>query len=306
MNTLMSKARSVGAIVLASVVYGCLPVTLKISYQYGATGINAAFWMSISGTIILAILMIICRVPFRLPRKALKKILLLAIPGSAMTTVFLYYSYTRISAGLATSLHYVYPVVIMLISVVWYHEKVTFLKITALVMTISGICIISLNDVTIDFLGILTALISGCCWAFYILFLEKSGLSKENALRVNFYLALFSIPACGILMFLTNSTKPITAPTGWLTLILAAVASRAIAGPLFQMGVKGSGPVVSSLLSTLEPITSVILGVLILNEHLSRSKQVGIYLVLSSVVIVLVSSAKSKKNQTVVSGQEAS
>lgn len=286
----MDKFRSAGSVILSAILYGCQPVILKLVYTYGGNGVSASFYMSLFGCVLLCSIMLVKRIPFHLSRDVAKKVLILATLGSSMTNMLLYYSYTRIPAGLATPLHYIYPIVVTLISIIFFHEKLTWPRIAALALTIAGVVLISnSNSASGDAAGITAALLSGCCWAFYIVYLEKSGLAKENGIYIGFYLALFSTPVCGLIALLTGNLHPLNHPMGWGLIILVAIIGRVLAGPLFQRGIEGTGSVIAGLLSTLEPITSIILSRIVLHESLTVPKIAGICLVLLGVVVVIVS-----------------
>lgn len=282
----MGKFKSAGCVMLSAILYGCQPIFLKLVYTYGGNGISASFFMALFGGVFLGLIMLVKGIPFRLPRNIAKKLLLLATLGSSMTNLLLYYSYTRIPAGLATPLHYVYPVAVTLISVLFFHERLTWSRIAALTLSTMGVALIG-SGVSADFLGTAAALLSGFCWAFYIVYLEKSGLSNENEIQINFYLALFGAPICGMAALLTGSLHPLNHPAGWALMILVAIIGRVLAGPLFQCGINGTGSVAAGTLCTLEPITSIVLGGIVLGERLTLPKILGICLVLAGVVLVM-------------------
>lgn len=220
-------------------------------------------------------------------RSTFGKLILLAFLGNILTSTLLYYSYSRISASLATTLHYIYPVAITGIMTCFFHEQMTKAKAIALLLSVAGIIMIGDGiDGWGDLIGMLTALASGVSWAFYIVCLDKSGLAKENQWQVNFYLCCLSILPCAIIAWAAGHLKPLDAPIGWMIVAGVSILSRALAAPLFQRGIARVGATASGMLSTLEPITATFLGWLLLGEHLTQFKLMGILLVLGGIIVV--------------------
>ena len=143
--------------VLAAMIYGFTPILARIAFDGGANGITVAF---LRGSISLPVLFIILRykkIPLK-PGRNWKLILLTGVFGTAFTTLLLYMSYSYISVGIATILHFVYPLLVSVACAVFFREKMNRWKITALILCSIGIFM---------FIDSISSLSQECFWPFY-------------------------------------------------------------------------------------------------------------------------------------------
>ena len=101
---------------------------------------------------------------------------------------------------------------------------------------------------------------------------------------MQFYLALCNAVLMLICCSLSGNLTFDLTPTAWLLGIVAAHV-LGLGVVLCQMGIKAIGAARASLLSTFEPITSLIVGVLFLREHLDPVAILGACIILISVMI---------------------
>lgn len=294
----MGKLRAVGYVILSAVLYGCMPVMTKLVYAGGGNSFSVTFYEGFFSLFALLFVMRKSGVSLRVSRTVLKKLVILGVFGSTATVLLLYYSYSRIPAGLSTTLHYIYPVMVTLMLAVRYKEKIGVWSVAALGMAVSGIALIStVSDGTVDAIGVAAALASGCMWAFYMVYLDKSGLSGENGFVVCFYVAMTNVILCGGGALVTGNLKPLTTPAAWILVIAASIVGRVIAGPLLQLGIAQTGSMVAGILSTLEPITSMLLGWVVLGEAMTAQKTGGVALVLGGVILTITLGAASSRGK---------
>ena len=292
----MKKLRSAGFIIAASFLYGWIPVLTKVIYTSGGNSFNVSFYTALFSVPVLWLMLKWRGIPMKVDRATAKKLLIVGLFGSSATILLLYYSYSRISAGMATTLHFIYPIMVAVILALFYHEKMNMLKILALVLAVSGIAVISGGGAGGDLLGIVCAVVSGCCWAFYMAYLEKSGLAEMDGCLVCMYMAMVNVVVCGAAAFALGEMQPITTDIAWVLIVVSMIIGRVVAGPVFQVGIRGVGSMVSGILSTLEPITSMVVGWLILDEELTATKIFGAVLVLSGVFVIIYSGARESKS----------
>ena len=281
----MRRFRGILFVASSAILYGVQPTFVTLSYLHGGNSFSVTFLMVLGASVALGFMVLAGHQPFRISRSIFVKLLILNTFGNCSTSLLLYYSYTRIPSGLAVSLHYLYPIVVAILLAVFFHERLTLRKIIALLIAVVGIAMISgihQNGVdSIDPIGVTAALISSICWGFYIVYIEKSGIATHDSRLMNFYMALFSIPICAAAVLLTGSVQPITFPMGWIGVAGACLIGRVLAGPLFQKGIHGTGPLMAGVLATLEPITAMLLSIVLSEEVMTPNKLIG-----SSLVIV--------------------
>ena len=115
------------------------------------------------------------------------------------------------------------------------------------------------------FLGLVLAVASGMTYAFYFIYMDKSGLKNQPVFKITFYVALMSSIAMGIYGTVTNELvlSSLTTKSWWISLAFSLLCT-VIALSLLQIGIKHVGASTAAILTTFEPITSIVCGVLLL------------------------------------------
>lgn len=135
--------------------------------------------------------------------------------------------------------------------------------------------------------GYFLAITSGLTYAFYLVKMDKTGLVKMNALKLSFYLALFTtIEIFTMNLFMQDVVFKMDAIAYGLLLVLA-LSSSFLATVLLQKGVLLLGSTRASFICLLEPVTSMIVGILWLNEALTFNKGLGGLAIIISLIIFL-------------------
>ena len=195
--------------------FGLVPILQKLTYSCGGSGPLTIVWSSVFALLPQALLAKMQGVSLRVDRKTLGKLSVLAI-GATGTALFLYSSYSYIPVGMATTLHFVYPALITLGLRLFFRQHFTRQNILALILTLLGVLFMGLtSDLATSFRGMLLALISGVFWAFYIVYMEKSGLNGIPTTVVTFYSSLANIPVLGLFCAATGALKLYTAAWAW-------------------------------------------------------------------------------------------
>jgi drug/metabolite transporter (DMT)-like permease len=223
-------------------------------------------------------------------------IVLLALVGYASTSVTLFLSYDYISVGLATTIHFLYPIIVTVASFFIYKEKIDFKKLLALLISILGMyLLVAGGNISLDMRGILFSFVSAIFYSIYILGVSEPEVKKINTYVSIFYVFMISSIAILTLIFFKNGGKIALNITskGIVSVFFIAFISTVVALAMFVKGIQVVGPSAASILSTFEPIVSIILGTLILKEVLNFNMVFGCVLILISVIILTVSNSKN-------------
>ena len=151
------------------------------------------------------------------------------------------------------------------------------------------------NYMLMAYIGILIALLSGCTYAFYVVYLDKSGLQSIPPFKLNFWINFLSSIEIIIIALCTKQLTFALEPIAWGASIFYAVLC-CIGCIAFQEGTKYVGAQSASLLSAFEPATSVVLGIAIFHEQLTVASAIGIVSILISVILLSVEK-KPKNNE---------
>ncbi|MDO4556856.1 MAG: DMT family transporter, partial [Lachnospiraceae bacterium] len=142
--------------------------------------------------------------------------------------------------------------------------------------------------------GILLAALSGVTYAFYIVLLGKSRLGELHPLVLSFWIACFSAIEIGTIGCLIKSIRFDMDATAWMAEVILAVLTTVIALVLFQRGVYLCGEIKASLLSSFEPVTGILVGVVVFYEKISWNEMVGIISIIIAAIVLVVPFKKKK------------
>ncbi len=263
---------------------------------YGAGGSNPVTLTFLRNFLSLPFLLLIAlflKIDLRITKNQLKNLIILGFIGSSTTTLMLNIAFAHIDVGIVTPIHFTYPIFVTLGCVLFFHEKLSKQKIIALVIAMSGIgCffIESLNSASFNsstLIGLILAVASGAFYAFYIIFMDRSGLKSESPFKITFYVAIASSIGMFFYGISTNQLVLSSLTTkSWIISAVFAFLCTVVALSLLQVGIKHIGASEAAVISTFEPITSVIFGILLLNEKITPIKIIACILIFSGVLIL--------------------
>ncbi len=269
---------------ISAFIYGLAPILAKFAYDGGVNVITLTFLRVSLAIPFLVVILKADKISLKITKKELVQILLLAIIGGALPILLLYISYNHISAGLATTLHFVYPILIIFASSVIYRERISKTTILSAIIVTIGIFMFADINSAADKIGIILAILSGVLYSFYVVYMDKSGLDKMQYSKFTFYLMLFMSISVLAFGFVTNSVSFAISPKSWAYAILISILITIFATPFFQVGVRYEGAATAGIISTIEPITTIILGAVFLDEAMQPSQYLGGALVIIGVV----------------------
>ncbi len=290
------KHKGVLFAVLSAVIFGTSPIFFK---TIAANGINTTTHVVVRSVITMllaAILAVVNKQPILLKGRLLRDALLAFVAGQGLTAILLNSSYAYLPAGMATSLHFVYPSVVMLVCVLLFRERVNAFKLGALGLSMAAIVLMTDRLAAGQLAGIALAAASGCSYAFYILFLDRTALKDMPVWTFAFWGSFGCVIAGTVLGVSTHSLDLSGATVKSFSLMLVMVPLQSIlAVRLFQLGVRYTGSTAAALLSTMEPVTSAVLGVVLLRETLSAPKIAGCAAIVLSIILVALGSARTEE-----------
>lgn len=271
---------------LSAIIFGLMPLLTKIIIARGATSLTIPFFRVFYVTIVLFFVLKIKKIDLHLEKRDLLSAILTSIFGSGLTIIILNESYNHVDTGIATSLHFLYPLFVAILCCFFYGEKIKKKQILSLSFALVGIiCFMSKGNGSL--FGYFLAIASGLTYAFYLVKMDKSGLVKMNALKLSFYLALFTtIEIFTMNLFMQDVVFKMDAIAYGLLLVLA-LSSSFLATVLLQKGVLLLGSTRASFICLLEPVISMIVGILWLNEAFTFNKGLGGLAIIISLIIFL-------------------
>ena len=292
-------------IIVSAVIFGCMPLMAKNIYAEGVNAISLVLLRNVLAMPVLYLLLRAKKINIWPSNKgAVKRITLLGLYGSVLTPALLFYSYNYVSSGMATTLHFVYPVFVLLGCAVFFHDKIGLVKGCSVLLGSIGMLFFYTPGESAQFVGMALAIISGITYAAYIVYLDKSGLGKEHPFKIGFGMAFVCSAMLGTFVMLTGSLTLPKSFFGWALCFVFAMAVMVGAGALFQMGAAIVGPQRAAILSTFEPITGIAVGILAFNEPFGIKTALGSVLIIAAVVLLTVFDKKAENQPLVPNKQQ--
>lgn len=282
----MNKTKGIAFGILAAFIYGFTPILGKLTYLEGSNTMSLTFYRNFLSIPFLFFMLKYNKIDIKITKTEAVKLSILGSLGSTLTALTLYASYNYISVGMTTTIHYIYPVLVTAVCIFIFKEKVSKEKIVALILSTVGVIMFFEGNFSI--IGVSLALLSGVFYAAHILFIDKSGLNSMYPFKITFYCAIFSSLYLLIAGISTSSLVNDLTFKGWIFTLLIAFFVSFLANTFIPIGVKYAGPTITSIVGMFEPITSVILGVLILGEPITTKNIVACILILAGVLIVTI------------------
>lgn len=274
------------AVIASAVLFGLMPVMTKAVYAAGGNAITAVFLRYSIAAAVLLLAGIVRGQSFRLQKNQLKDALLVSFLGYGATALLLYSSYPFIPSGMATIVHFVYPAMVILASILFFRERPGKVQVLSLCLSLTGVALCFNGEGSGSLAGVLLAFLSGVSYTFYILAIARSSLRHLSPLQLLFYLNLFGAILSFLLQKLFGGVRWQLSGIGWLAATGLGLIISVASVFLFQMGIKRVGPANAALLSTFEPLTSLVVGVIYFQEALSTRGIIGSTLILAAVILL--------------------
>lgn len=282
-------------VIFSAVIFGCMPLLVKGVYADGVNSLSVVLLRNLLSVPVVAMLAYLHRGSLRIPLGTLPEIAVIGITGCCLTPLLLFSSYFFMDSGTAMVLHFVYPAAVLAGGVLFCRERVTLGALTSIAVCILGISQFYTPGTPLDWRGGTLAIVSGFGYAAYILMLSHFKHKEISGFLLNTY--IFSINS--VVMFLVcllagMLTFPVSA-SGWFCSLILAVAVNVGAVSMFQWGTRIIGGQKAAILSTMEPTTSVFVGILVFHETITLRTGIGTVLVLLASALIVLSGSKEPR-----------
>ena len=217
---------------------------------------------------------------------------LLAIFGIlvGLSSLTLFESYRYMEAGIASTLLFVYPLMVAIIMAALFHEKITSLTIFCLATALTGIGLLYQGEggVTLSATGTAMVMGSALSYALYIVGVNRTRLSKVPTLTVTFYVLVFGLIIFSLNLLAKGSRCVPQGFSQWSGVSALALLPTAVSFLCTTMAIGYIGSTPTAILGAMEPVTAVIIGVTVFGEQLTFRNVVGLLLIVTAVTLVIV------------------
>ena len=281
--------------VLSAVIFGCMPLMARYIYADGVSPSTLVFLRNFLALPSLAVLAYLQRKSLKVPAKALAPIAVISFFGCCLTPILLFTAYNYIASGTATVFHFIYPAVVVLSGILFLKKKAKAEALISVGLCVIGVALFYDPAQPINLAGSALALGSGITFALYVHLLAGFRHREISGFLFSFYVAAASAVIAFIICIVTGQLALPQTVTGWGLCLLFALAVTTGAVFLFQRGTFLIGGEKTSILSTLEPITSVVVGIVVFQEKATFKSVLGAVLVISASVLIAVFDIKKKR-----------
>jgi drug/metabolite transporter (DMT)-like permease len=211
----------------------------------------------------------------------------------ALTSITLLIGYANIATGIASTINFMYPVIVTLCMMVFFGEKKSWANIGAVLLSVLGVYLMASGDgLKVEggntVLGLVCSIVSAVSFAAYYIVMKRSKADKIEAVKFTTWIMLLS----GIYFIIGGLAidGKITLVTGakeWAYILGLGLWATMVSNFTGVKSVRRIGPTLTSILGALQPLTAVILGALFLDEHLHLRAIIGISIILVAVCIIV-------------------
>lgn len=294
----MNSSKGIIYALISSGTFGLIPL-FSIPLIYGGMdNFSILFYRFLFSALILGLFCLYQKKSFRIEVKQIKKLILLGCLYGA-TALGLMYAYRYISSGVATTIHFLYPVLVTLIMIIFFRERKSIHILLAVILSISGVALLCWSGSSINFAGIAFAVTTIFTYSVYIIGINKSGVGKIDPLILTFYILLVGAILFGIIATLNPGGIVMIPDTkALMRLLLLAFLSTAVSDLTLVLAVKYAGSTITSILGSMEPLVAVAIGILYFSEDFGLNSFIGLTLVLLSVILVIISPTQKEEQNT--------
>lgn len=278
---------------IAAASYGTNPLFALPLYSAGMNPDSVLFFRYLMALPLLAAMLIARGRGFGLRANQVLPLMGMGVV-MAVSSLTLFESYNYMAAGIASTLLFVYPIMVAVIMAIGFGERLQAQTIGCIVMALAGIALLyrGSDGATLSLTGTVMVVVSALSYAIYIVGANRPRLSAIPTLKITFYVLLF-----GVFVFGTRfvAGQPLTTPTIgqwylWANVIALAVFPTAISFLCTTAAIQRIGSTPTAILGALEPATAIFFGITVFGETLTLRDSIGLALIITAVTLVVAGS----------------
>ena len=293
-NCLRRELAGAGCALASAVLFGTMPLMAKTAFLHGGSPASVASARFLLGGLFCLPLLQASHASWKLTRRQLGHALL------SSTLLLLFSAYGCVGTGLATALHFTYPVAVLVLACLVFRVPLSLLDALCVALTAGGVALLaSPSGSGGDAAGIAMAAGSGLTYALYIVLLARSDLRRAPVFAATLWLSLFASLETGAFAIASGTLTLYMGWEGWGAAGGLGLFSTALAIALFQKSVFLCGGLKTSLYSTAEPLTGAAIGLAVFSEPMTPAIGAGMACIVgavatSALVPVLAAGRKGK------------
>jgi drug/metabolite transporter (DMT)-like permease len=278
----MKKLIGILLIAISAASFGTLAIFGRYAYADGMDTFTVLFIRFGSSAVFMLLILLLRKEHFP-SRRILTQLIGMGALGYVGQSFMYLTAIKYASSGLVALLLYLYPMFVFTLSVLVLHEKVTLIQVIALILALVG------SALTVDpnggqLIGALMAIAAALIYSVYII-VGTNVMKHVSAIQSSAIIFASAGMVYGMLTFINGAHFP-ASHSGWLAMFGMIVFSTIIPVVTFLAGLERIGPTNAAMLSTLEPVVTVLLAAWLFGERLMPIVLVGGGLILIAVILL--------------------
>lgn len=275
-----------GLVLLSGFGFAAVAVLARVAFEAGSTApTSLAVRFGLASGLFWLLLLVTRRV-VRVPAALLVRLAAMGVLFSA-GSVASFLSIEYIPASLSALLFYIYPAIVAAGSALFFRQRLSLARLLVLLTATAG-CVLTVDVQSgagpIDATGVALALAAPCFYSGYVLIGSRvtAHVAPLNASAWIITFAAIVIVLAGASGVLGDGFTTDVAPRGWAAMLGLAIFSTVISISAFLAGMARLDPFRASIISTVEPVITVILAALLLSERLTGQQALGGFVIVTS------------------------
>lgn len=281
-----AKGYILGSIAAAS--YGMNPLFAIPLYKAGMDPDSVLFFRYLFAIPLLGIMIKARGRSFKIQRKETFPLIIMGLLV-ALSSLTLFLSYNYMAAGIASTLLFVYPIMVALIMAMVFKEKLALQTIVCMLLALGGIGLLykSEDGSTLSLIGTLLVFASSLSYAIYIVGINQTSLKNVATLKVTFYVLLFGLSLFVARLLYSGVLNTPDQWYLWANLLALAVFPTAISFLCTTGAIQYIGSTPTAILGALEPVTAIFFGIAVFGESLTVRESFGLVMIIVAVTLVI-------------------
>ena len=281
-----AKGYILGAVAAAT--YGMNPLFALPLYKAGMNPDSVLFFRYLFAIPVLGMMIVARGRSFKLKRKEVLPLIIMGLLV-ALSSLALFQSYNYMDVGIASTLLFVYPILVALIMWIAFKEKLTLPTVLCILLALGGIGLLykSGDGSTLNLTGIILVMVSALSYAIYIVGVNQSTLKNLATLSLTFYVLLFGLVLFLVRVDFGQSLRVAETWYLWGNLIALAIFPTAISFLCTTQAIQYIGSTPTAILGALEPLTAVFFGVVVFGESLTLRLGCGMLMIILAVTLII-------------------
>ena len=281
-----AKGYILGSIAAAS--YGMNPLFALPLYKAGMDPDSVLFFRYLFAIPLLGIMIKARGRSFKIQRKETFPLIIMGLLV-ALSSLTLFLSYNYMAAGIASTLLFVYPIMVALIMAMVFKEKLALQTIVCMLLALGGIGLLykSEDGSTLSLIGTLLVFASSLSYAIFIVGINQTSLKNVATLKVTFYVLLFGLSLFVARLLYSGVLNTPDQWYLWANLLALAVFPTAISFLCTTGAIQYIGSTPTAILGALEPVTAIFFGIAVFGESLTVRESFGLVMIIVAVTFVI-------------------